>query len=801
MAGRWTSFHVELQKTDGYVARSCRLGGEIAKRDTLPLCPSLSAVLAHKGTWLSDQLDLWETAATALYSLVFPDEQGSRLHRANNPRVVLHVEGELAALPFEAAKDPDGTLVFVKIWPLIRSLSATDLIPAKSRTVPIRLTAIGATTVPNAPPMDGLRDLLSTLKESDNHDSVRVLDGATIITIGATVVVPTDVILLAFHGAPPSNDLGVSIISNEGRREQSLTWSNLASYIRLSSPAVVVALACHSADSRITTPTINYDSGTFLGALTGMGVSQIVACQGPIPIGVAATFGMAFWTALINCGSIERATLVARMAVSNEPNGLSELVAAIPALFIVTDSEGHHDGQLFDLEPASHSDEILIARVEKLFEDYAQPAFTFPDPVKSMDQERPLPFGDLSSTKLSPPANIEDPVGAATHAIIRPLQGGGDVNKTMVDDRSDRDALLALYAGQHETGSVARMDDGAYRAGISPGEAAVASSRLRPESPILQLIGRSSELHTLEDAVINGRFPILIHGDSGLGKSVLLAELLRFGGVVQTRYSSHVFWVNARRAGLSGSWIIHELLTALSLTKAINDAPDRRLALLATALETMPGGSLIILDNVDPIAHSEEIRTVIDRLPGGVIIGCTQPIVAARCTKIVRLEMLQANDAKHLLLFHAGLDRIDESTTAIITLLRCHPFAIVLAGCAIRESGVGPFLLRRMLERVDGSVPMGIENRELRVVLQPALELASPAERSLFTTMGVFAESGAGVAAIAAVSGFAIEECREWLSRLELRGLAQTVEAESGHWRTHPMLHRLARSRIEEGEL
>ena len=208
-------------------------------------------------------------------------------------------------------------------------------------------------------------------------------------------------------------------------------------------------------------------------------------------------------------------------------------------------------------------------------------------------------------------------------------------------------------------------------------------------------MGRDRELEALVRTVRVQRL-VTCTGEAGVGKSALaltVAERLGAAGTFP-----------------GGPWVV----TARGI---------RSIEVLRRAVDSIPAGSLVVLDGLDDAldAHHEAVLVWLLRLLQSpkeqqILVTATRP-VGLEGERVMALEPLEGSDGRRLLVGRADADVDSDEAGALARLLENNPRAIVLAAALL--SRIPGAVLRRSLEGalLKGIGHQGISPTPLTVLL------------------------------------------------------------------------------------
>ncbi|MEV0090925.1 hypothetical protein [Streptomyces sp. NPDC050738] len=269
-----------------------------------------------------------------------------------------------------------------------------------------------------------------------------------------------------------------------------------------------------------------------------------------------------------------------------------------------------------------------------------------------------------------------------------------------------------------------------------------ARARITPPVPPLPFI-REEELERLLALERAGQFPVVVTGYR-MGVSALLAA-----ACAAPSLAGQTLWVTLGDGGPSSATELADTLArGLGYTDVLYEEGEGKLTALRRRLRSADHEYLIVIDDVNSerdIGQVLRIQSVTDRL----LLGTNARELSLRDAQKLVLGPLSEERAVRLLRGFSPPGLLsDQECRSICRALGHHPGSIVLSGRALSE---GRTTADKLVNDPDSEFDAGLTVQE----------------KSLLQAFGVFAESGASAAALAAVEGLGEEECLDLLEQLE----------------------------------
>ncbi|HET8684690.1 MAG TPA: BTAD domain-containing putative transcriptional regulator [Micromonosporaceae bacterium] len=332
----------------------------------------------------------------------------------------------------------------------------------------------------------------------------------------------------------------------------------------------------------------------------------------------------------------------------------------------------------------------------------------------------------------------------------------------------------------------------------APAPAAQTALRQLP-APVRHFVGREAALDELDRlAEAAGQDAVMIsvvHGTGGIGKTALA---IRWAHRAAARFPDGQLFVNLRgfdptREAMTPAEAIRGFLDAFAIpADQIPVSLDAQVSLYRTLLSGRR--MLIVLDNA---RHVDQVRPL---LPGGsgclVIVTSRNELtglVAVEGAHPLTLELLTAQEARHLLASHLGQARLHAEPGAVDELVgRCAQLPLALAIIAARAAAHPTFPLatfsaeladaQRRLDAVDG----GDQFTQIRSVFSWSYQRLSTQAAHLFRLLGLHHGPEVTVPGAANLAGVPSSRARQLLSDLARAHLV--TEHATGRYTLHDLL-------------
>jgi len=341
-----------------------------------------------------------------------------------------------------------------------------------------------------------------------------------------------------------------------------------------------------------------------------------------------------------------------------------------------------------------------------------------------------------------------------------------------------------------------------------------ASATISPRRPvpaqlphrIADFIGRAAELSRLDALVGQGSSDIendsvitVITGTAGVGKSALAVY---WAHKVRHQFPDGQLYVNLRGFGPAESAMdpveaIHGFLDAFAMSSdRIPLDLDERAALYRSMLADLR--VLIVLDNARDV---DQVRPLLPGSPGCVVVVTSRnqlmSLVAADGAHLVALDLLSADEARHLLSRKLNPERVDaEPASAGQIIEACAGLPLALAIAAARAAA-NPRLplsaqadaLHKSQDRLD-ALDGGDQYTNVRAVFSWSYQaLSAPAAR-LFRLLGLHAGPDIALFSAASLAGVPLAQARQELAELVRAHLL--AEWTPGRFALHDLLRAYA---------
>ncbi len=316
---------------------------------------------------------------------------------------------------------------------------------------------------------------------------------------------------------------------------------------------------------------------------------------------------------------------------------------------------------------------------------------------------------------------------------------------------------------------------------FTPSEAPIHETQRLPAIPPRQLVGRDRDLGQAY-AQIRAGMPVLLHGQSGIGKTTLAAMI----ATAYTTFKGGVLWWAVGDDSLAQLLVrVGRAYQNRALTEAVD--PKAHLGLAAELLRREHKPLIVLEDMQDLDVAREFIRRVASSVP--LIITASER--ASGPWIPFEVEPLARADAQALFLQAAGLDSAPSETGPICNRLGGIPLDLMLAGRHLAVSGEPPGALLAALEEAEGAVSPG---------LVAVFQQLPDALKGVVLTLGATFSGSATTALLEVLQLSPTETVMRVMEMLAARGLAQSRPCHDGadcHY-LHTRVQALARDWLRE---
>ncbi len=313
-------------------------------------------------------------------------------------------------------------------------------------------------------------------------------------------------------------------------------------------------------------------------------------------------------------------------------------------------------------------------------------------------------------------------------------------------------------------------------ADLTSHEAAAHDSHALPVMlPPGKLVGRDAILAQVYSQLKENK-PVLVYGESGIGKTALAATLAR----AYTELPGGVLWLSVDDTPFP------ELLARIGRAYGIKElaTSDNPVSLVASAISTLTAAKpLVVLDGlVDAQAASELAMRCADKLP---MLLVNQQQIAGPWT-VVALDKLEASAAAAMFT-HLAPDQ-SESLDDLLTALGGVPLAIIVAAGAVRAKQQSPAqFLAALPKRAEVPPPL--------LALTAAFGTLSSALQGLLLLMGATFRGEASPELFSLIAGAPEATITQALNGLAQQHLVERIERYGKpYYRLHPLTYTFAQS-------
>lgn len=315
---------------------------------------------------------------------------------------------------------------------------------------------------------------------------------------------------------------------------------------------------------------------------------------------------------------------------------------------------------------------------------------------------------------------------------------------------------------------------------LSPYGAPVYGSRNLPVRPPVEFVGRDADSDAIHKSLKIGT-TVLLHGAAGIGKSALAASL----AAGYAELPGGVLWLDVAQD------TIRSLVTRVARAYGL-DVPtfEDDLTETAEAVQAMLGAQrpLVVMDGyLDAKAAREFVR----ECASGVPMLLTHPTLVAGPWTPHPVESLSAEDARTLLMSHAGDALAAEASelAQFVELLAGHPLSIEISARQIAAGRPPDELLKQM-----PSLPPGQKNRAMGVIMA-AYRLLPPKLQGMVMLLGTALAGGASQELLSDVSGARPDVLQAQMQQVVAHGFAQErVIFGAPYYTTHELIQEFSQA-------
>lgn len=312
-------------------------------------------------------------------------------------------------------------------------------------------------------------------------------------------------------------------------------------------------------------------------------------------------------------------------------------------------------------------------------------------------------------------------------------------------------------------------------------------------SRIRRLIGRDALMESIRTLLMQGE-RVLLHGFSGMGKTVLAAEAVAAWGADR---GGPVLWLVARHEEAAG--LLENLARAFNTHGPVAAAAPEQKRQIVRNLLVEQGVTLVVLDDVwNGTAFAEVLEAFPVEMP--VLVTSRQRLSLPRILNVGELSLL---DALELLSFHAyqSFTEEDQDAVQLCQRLGFHPFALEIAGKTLQVDVLTP---RDLLKRL-GNTPHNMTMPEwfrtegcesVKELLDASMKPLDERTRDVFFAFGALFAPSATSDLIALCLDRDPQNISDTLAHLQRRGLAERLHLACEDitvFRVHDLAHSYAR--------
>jgi tetratricopeptide (TPR) repeat protein/energy-coupling factor transporter ATP-binding protein EcfA2 len=302
----------------------------------------------------------------------------------------------------------------------------------------------------------------------------------------------------------------------------------------------------------------------------------------------------------------------------------------------------------------------------------------------------------------------------------------------------------------------------------------------------IKLIGREAALAQVYAQLKENR-PVLVHGESGVGKTALAATLAS----AYTQQPGGVLWFNVDNDTLES--LLVRVGRAYDITDVTTtDTPTAMVGAVAAAL--MQHKPLVVLDgNIDAQVAAKFITRCADRLP---VILIDQDELEGPWTS-VELAPLETPQAALLFKQESALNtpEHDAAVVALVQQLEHLPYTIGIAARAMIASKQNPTTYGNLLRQVSTTTNGDI----VQAVLAASFGALNGALQGVILILGATFRGEASAEMLSLISGAPAESVQQAMNMLvQLHLVERVMRSGAPYYRLHPITHDFAQSRLEQ---